>query len=115
MVQHFADNSAEYGVSQELEPFVGRQPVIGSRGVRQAVPQQVAILEAIVERCLAMLQHLIGEIAFPSPRHDRSHESRTSSRHNATDYPLLDGETFVNRQEWQSRLAGCRLEECRCA
>src|SRR5262249_33935801 len=80
VIKHLADDGAENGVTQELKPFVRGQPMVRSRCVRQAVAQQIAVLKAKVERGLALLEHLVSEIAFQSPRHDFSRGSRSSSR-----------------------------------
>ena len=79
VVERLADDGTENGVSQKLEPLVRRQPVVGTGSVRQAVAQQIAVLKPKVERGLALVQHLVGEIAFHSPRHDFSRGSRSPS------------------------------------
>ncbi len=56
LVQHFADHPPQDGVSQELQPFVGRQPMVGPGGVGEGGPQQFFVLEFVSQPSLATFQ-----------------------------------------------------------
>ena len=52
-VERLGDDDAEHGVTEELQPLVGRQPtvLVGVRAVRQGALEQLGVQHRIPERC----------------------------------------------------------------